>query len=277
MITRPCTVAENLVIQRGRLADYEALARFHYRAAPCRPCAAIFVLKHKRTPLRIARIFPPLSLRYEPAPCRIENEKSKTETAIGVIVYTNPPANRAARNIATNHVITRTPDRRAQLRLINRNIRTIARVIIDPRYRGLGLAAQLVRRTMPLLDVPIIEAAAAMGAVHRFFERAGMTPCPAPHSPAAADCIAALRAAGITPADEVDAQRVQRKLDALPAPAAQRIDTAFRRFLKPCIKRRQMPPGLERTRFILARLGPPPAYYIWFNPDKPPDWTIEAE
>jgi hypothetical protein len=27
-----------------------------------------------------------------------------------------------------------------------------------------------------------------------------------------------------------------------------------------------MPPGLERTRYILAALTARPTYYIWFNP-----------
>ena len=62
-----------------------------------------------------------------------------------------------------------------KLRWINAHVRTISRVIVHPQFRSLGIASQLVRRV--LLDCPTryVEAVAAMGAVHPFFARAGMT------------------------------------------------------------------------------------------------------
>lgn len=63
-----------------------------------------------------------------------------------------------------------------QARRINRDLRTISRVIIDPRYRGMGLARRLVRRYLDDPETPCTEAVAAMGPVCPFFERAGMTP-----------------------------------------------------------------------------------------------------
>jgi len=77
------------------------------------------------------------------------------------------------RNVATDNFFVGF-DRSTQLALINKNIRCISRVIIEPRFRGLGLASRLVRKTMPKMDVPIIEAMAVMGLVNPFFEKAGM-------------------------------------------------------------------------------------------------------
>jgi hypothetical protein len=48
-------------------------------------------------------------------------------------------------------------------------------VIIEPRFRSLGQAVRLVKETMPLMNVPFIEALAVMGRVNPFFEKAGMT------------------------------------------------------------------------------------------------------
>ncbi|MEO6436540.1 MAG: GNAT family N-acetyltransferase, partial [Tepidisphaeraceae bacterium] len=54
------------------------------------------------------------------------------------------------------------------------NVRAISRVIVHPQFRGLGVASGLVRRV--LLDCPTryVEATAAMGEVHPFFEKGGM-------------------------------------------------------------------------------------------------------
>ena len=304
-----CSVVDGLVIERGGIADYEALGRFHYRGGPCRPYAAVYVMRHgagqdgrggdfagRRPAPRwgdefMGRMLVPPAGKMPappgggsaftggmPVPQGSGGERMgrmpMPRDPVGVIVYVNPPANHAARNAATDGVFTRLADRRMQLRMLNRNVRTIARVIIEPRYRGIGLGSRLVRETMPLLDAAMVEATAAMGAANAFFEGAGMRRFAAPPSPAAMRLGEALRSVGIRPDDYVDAERVQRRLDGLPASAAQRIDEEMRRFLKPCIKRRGMSPGLERTRFILGRLGMRCVYYLWFNPHKPPDWPF---
>jgi N-acetylglutamate synthase-like GNAT family acetyltransferase len=58
---------------------------------------------------------------------------------------------------------------------VNRHVRTISRVIVHPQFRALGIASQLVRRILQDCPTRYVEAVAAMGAVHPFFERAGMT------------------------------------------------------------------------------------------------------
>jgi GNAT superfamily N-acetyltransferase len=47
-------------------------------------------------------------------------------------------------------------------------------VIVHPQFRGLGIASQLVRRICDECPTRYVEAIAAMGEVHPFFERAGM-------------------------------------------------------------------------------------------------------
>jgi GNAT superfamily N-acetyltransferase len=49
----------------------------------------------------------------------------------------------------------------------------LARVVIHPTYRGVGLAAALVKRACELCPVPWIESLAAMGRANPFFEKAG--------------------------------------------------------------------------------------------------------
>jgi hypothetical protein len=65
----------------------------------------------------------------------------------------------------------------------------------------------------------------------------------------------------------LDAEKAERKLKKLKSPQAQFFERQARQFLQCYGKRKSMPPGLERTRFILSKLTERPVYYIWFNPE----------
>ena len=230
------SVSENLRIVPGCLDDYRRLARYHYRGGHPGPASAIFVLK-----------------------------RPSCKMPVGVIVYSTAPAVLELRNIATNHIFAGL-DRSAQLGLINANIRRISRVIIEPRFRGLGLASRLVRETMPLVNVPIVEALAVMGWVNPFFEKAGMKAYKAQPSADSVQFIEALSIIGIEQAELLDPEQVQQNLERLGDCEAGFIELEIRHFLKSHGRRRDMPPGIERTRYILTKLTARPVYYIWFNP-----------
>jgi GNAT superfamily N-acetyltransferase len=144
---KSCSVCRRLQVVPGDIEDYRALAHYHYRDGQLAPFAAIYALRGDSILVHRARL--------------------KT---IGVIVYTMPTAACELRNVATGGIFAGL-DRRTRLALINKNIRRISRVIVEPRFRSLGLAARLVSETLPLLDVPIIEALAVMGLVNPFFEK----------------------------------------------------------------------------------------------------------
>jgi hypothetical protein len=155
-----CTVIKHLEIRPAKRIAYDELACFHYRGQCPAVYAAIYGMydRGKATAtLRLGRATQP----------------------VGVIVYTMPAMGLEVRNIAIGEMFECCQNRKERLKMINENIRCISRVIIDPRYRGLGLAARLVRETMPLMNVPVIEAMAVMGQVNPFFEKAGMKACPA--------------------------------------------------------------------------------------------------
>ena len=231
-----CSVCENLQIVPGCLDDYKRLASYHYCGGHTGPTSAIFILS-----------------------------RPNCKTPVGVIVYSNAPVVLELRNVATGHIFAGL-DRSTQLEMINANIRRISRVIVEPRFRGLGLASWLVRETMPLLNVPIIEAIAVMGWVNPFFERAGMKAYKAQPSAASVQFIEALSFIGIEQAELLDPVKVQYKFDKLNDSQAQFIEHQVRHFLKNHGRRREMPPGIERTRYILTKLTARPIYYIWFNP-----------
>ena len=149
-----------LRIERGTAADYRALQAYHYR--PGRPATW-------------ARIW---TIRYVPphgdsrgnlrAPAAAAAVTSRV-AAVAVVSY--PIPNCLPRRRALGLVCSRADE----LRFANRHIRTISRVIVHPQFRALGLSAILVRWICEHCDTRYIEALAAMGRAHPFFERAGMT------------------------------------------------------------------------------------------------------
>jgi len=230
-----CSVCRRLRIVRGGLDDYEQLADYHYRDSRLTAYSAIFALRFR-------------------------------DETTGVIVYTMPSAGLELRNVATDNLFAGF-DKRTQLSLINTNIRRISRVIIEPRFRSLGLASRLVRETMPQMNVPIVEAIAVMGLVNPFFEKAGMKAYKA-KMPARCEQLAeALSMVGIEKDLLIDAQKVQQRLDQLQQLEAEFIELQIKSFLQSYGKRRNMSAGVERTRFVLNKLTLRPVYYIWFNPN----------
>ena len=151
-------------ILRGRLGDYHAMASYHYVGRP--PAA------HKRV--------------YVVRPPRGLSRRGWLAAGAGdpaaVLVVSPPLANVRGRNIATGGRYAG-GDRAAALRMLNREIECISRVIVHPMYRSCGLAVRLVRHALATAETPLMEALASMGAVHPFLERAGMRAWPVPPEP----------------------------------------------------------------------------------------------
>ncbi|MHC4533507.1 MAG: hypothetical protein ACYS6K_06105 [Planctomycetota bacterium] len=236
---KQCSVCKKIKIVPGGFDDYRQLAYYHYRESKPGPFKKIFVLRNEA--LRTTR-----------------------NKILGVIVYTMPYVGLEIRSLVMDNFFIGF-DKDTQLQLINKNIRCIGRLIIEPRFRGLGLAKRLVQQTMPKMNVPIIEAVAVMGRINPFLRKAGMRPFTSKPSERFAQFIEALSIIGIEGKDLIDPQKVQRRLSRLNGEKNEFIEREIKCFLKGYGRRRNMPPGLDRTRFILSRLNTKPVYYIWFN------------
>jgi len=229
-----CSVVRQIDIVSGDMSDWRKLACYHYRNTELTACSAVFAMRFRR------------------------------ET-VGVIVYTMPMLGVELRTAATGGVFAGL-DSATRLALINTNIRCIGRVVIDPRFRGVGLAAELVRRTMPRMNVPVIEAVAVMGLVHPFFEKAGMVAYTAGTPARCVQMLEALSLVGIEEKMLAEPRKVQHKIEALDAEPRRFIEHQMSEFLKSYGRSRNLEPGLRRTEFVLSKLSERPAYYIWFNP-----------
>lgn len=157
----------------GTFADYTALAHHHYRAG------------------RPAMLAGPSSIRRAIDPAN--------GSLLAVLVVAMPTLNGPWRDIAWPGRY-RTPDKAADAARLSRELRCIARVIVDPRYRALGIATSLVRHYLAHPLTPATEAIAAMGAASPFFQAAGMRPYRLPPTPRDARLLDALRHLRLTPA-----------------------------------------------------------------------------
>jgi ABC-type ATPase with predicted acetyltransferase domain len=138
-------------VQRGQLADYHQLARFHYRAGPPAANKRVYVI---------------------PAPRAHRRWGGPRLAAVAVV---SPPVLQCrGRNLVSAGRYCRPPRIDAIARL-NAEVECISRVVVHPIYRGLGLASKLVRYILRTSPMPLVESLAVMGRVHPFQERAGMS------------------------------------------------------------------------------------------------------
>jgi GNAT superfamily N-acetyltransferase len=226
------------VIIPGSRSDYEHLSRFHYCGQSCGPIRQIYKL--------------------------IDDHRWRGLAApvVGIIVYGAPSANLAARNRAAGGVFAGL-DRSAALTLLNERLLCIRRVIIEPRYRGLGLAARLVRETLPLTGAAMVEAVSTMGRMHPFFQRAGMTAFETPPDAKTERMQAALEMAGLNRALMDDSTSVHTMIEQLQPDMRRFVQDEMARFCQKFTNRRREPHSLQRTDFILSKLTHQPAYYLW--------------
>jgi len=98
-----------------------------------------------------------------PAPRKIFTLKRKDELC-GVIVYSYPPPTTFGRSRVW----------KGSIRKLQREISTISRVVVHPKYRTVGLGVKLVKETLPKAGTPYVETLAVMAKYNPFFERAEM-------------------------------------------------------------------------------------------------------
>jgi len=252
---RTCTLLAGIRIQRGAREDWDRLAPLHYRSHHAGAVTDIFRVVHRAAGQR--------------------------ETLVGVIVYSRSPLSLAARNRATGGRY-RVGRNLAAGRLVNEELRIVSRVVIAPNWRGLGLASRLVAETLPRVGTPYVEALAAMGRVHPFFEQAGMTAYPGAPGPAGSERLrSALEAVGLGRCARRSAEALDAALKSL-APAARRlaereIERWARSYLAAKNHRSRRPERRRMLDLVARHLDSAPVYYLWRSKSFEPRADLSAE
>ncbi len=131
-----CSLIDKVTIEYGTIEDWRGLEYFHYRAGIPYGPQKIFVAKIG-------------------------------DRIVGAIIYSNSPLSCKPRNLYLGYVPTAEE--------INKDFVIISRVVVLPKFRGIGLAVKLVKETLPLIKKKYVETIAVMARYNPFFAKAGMT------------------------------------------------------------------------------------------------------
>lgn len=233
-------------LQAADRADLEQLSGFHYCDKAVGPLSHLYKLIDDHPQRRLS------------------------VPIVGIIAYGPPSANLAVRNKATGGFFSGFP-RAAGLEILNKHLRCIRRVIIEPRYRGLGLAARLVRDTLERVGTPIVEVVSILGRIHPFFQRAGMRSFEPDLDAKTERMIAALEAVGIDRDRLYDGESVHRTIESLSKPEQAFVISEMSTFIEKFGSKRSLEHSIGRTGFILSKLSTRPLYYLWSRPD----WALQ--
>ena len=246
---RECSLQRYMVIERAGIEAWRALSEFHYRHDRCGAVDRIFALRIN--PEAAGQSW--FRLRVDP------------KRPVGVIVYMMPLPNVALRNRATNNRYVGLATQEMSLRLLNRELRCISRIVIHPQYRGISLAQYLVRETLPRAGTPLVEAMAAMGRVNPFFTKAGMTRYDGPLSPASERLGAAFEHLGIDPNRMHDTAQLLEAMGQLDGRDQLFLEREFNRFAQ-ARNRRARKQKLDRVHLaeiVVKNWLTWPVYYLW--------------
>jgi hypothetical protein len=142
----------------------------------------------------------------------------------------------------------------------------LTRLITDPRFVRKGLATKLVRESLELLDIPLVEVLTPIDFTNHMYQKCGFemhyTPAPVKYR----RLMNAFRIVGLNVTETMPPEQIDYRLSKLPPAMGLYIENEIARFLGGFRNAARFSPGKARTRFILSKVPPPEAYLLWFNP-----------
>lgn len=153
---RPCTILDDMQINRGVTADWNALKPLHYAAGNPATIHSVWTASHP-----------------------------SIDGPAGVMVMSYPDLHSAARNLATDKKYQNVKDRRVA-QALNREVLKLSRIVIAPQIRGIGVAHLMLSQVIPQLGSRYVECVTAMGRWSGFLSKCGFEEVPQTCHPAEA-------------------------------------------------------------------------------------------
>lgn len=158
---------------------------------------------------------------------------------------------------------------------LNRDVRLLQRVVVDPRWRGVGVSQLLIRAGLQRLGVAHVECVAQMGAFSDFLLSADFRHAGEVAPPATVRRLAAfLRRHGIEPATLLEPASRMACLESLPPRESRRLHSLLHQLLRARIETgfgsRRGRGGFDTEAMLrkaISRLGARPGYFLWSRGD----------
>lgn len=185
---------------------------------------------------------------------------------IGVIVYSTPLRDLQARTKATRGYFKQPATMSERLKLLNKNVLYVSRLVMDPRYRRLGLADWLWRETLQLQTVPMVESLTPLPMRKEWLKSLGFELFYNRTPDSIRKVKNALTKAHITGSALSVPQISQKRIDCLLSDERIKLEHSLHEFLSKYRSHEHMPKDLQRMMFILSKIPYPNGYLIWLNP-----------
>ena len=160
---------------------------------------------------------------------------------------------------------------------LNQQVRVLQRIVVDPHYRGLGIARRLIAHGLSQLDVPYVECIAQMGEFSDFLLAPGFRRvCEMPPPRAALRLLKFAEQHGFAAQALVDPAVRELLIKYLPEPVSAQLTRLLRALVHSRIEtghgslRGQ--PGSDHEPLLhkaLARINARPIYFLWTNGASP--------
>lgn len=174
-----------VTFRRGTHADWAKLAHLHYAAGDPATVHSYFVA-----------------------------EIDTMDAPAAVLILSFPDLHSAARNLATADAYRISGSREAAMQL-NREVKKLARIVVSPEVRGIGLSRALIAHAVANTDAVYIETVAAMGTHHGFLQACGFREIPQTPAAIEAEIYAAAAADMCPPHAMLDAGLMQTWVEKL--------------------------------------------------------------
>ena len=238
-------IKDPLEIIAGNAADYKPLMRYHYQKDPPSIPEQVYKIVGK------------------------EPNRDAWPNPMGIIIYSMPIPTLKARTTATKGYFRQANTNIGNLRLVNKKIRYISRIVVDPRFQKCGLGTWLLKDSLKRQTVPIVETLTPIDFTNKIFQTQGfklyLSPAP--------DWYRRFTDALTT---------VNVKLDSLRCPPAVHyrirhlsprqkgfIEKEILSFLQHFRHRKGQKNTLNRTVYLCSKIPYPEAYLFWQNPQTP--------
>ncbi len=237
------SLKNTLKIAPAKLADFNKLARYHYRKEPINPTSSIYKVS------------------------LIGEDRSSFPDPIAVIAYKTPIPFLTGRTLATGNFFTKEKSLSARLKKVNKYIRYAARLIVDPRFDKIGIGSWLLFESMRKQPTPFVEALSPIDFTNKILERCGFVRFVQPDTPRYSRIRKAFFKLGLKEHNLTQPVIVQRRLDLLSQARAGLMEHEIIVFMRGFQTNKKFATGLERTRYILEKINFPRAYFLWHNPE----------
>ena len=160
------TFARRLHVSDGFRTDWPRFARWHYRSHQIGLVRSVCVLWDGCPDARprTEPLFP------DAPPDPNDDGNDLPPRPIGIAVFVSPPMSLAGRNRFFGR---RGRWGRLEMRMMNRQLILLQRLVLHPTYRGAGLAVPFLKTACDRTGVRWVETLTGLGETHPVFERAG--------------------------------------------------------------------------------------------------------